>query len=238
MKLLQTNKFKKYTINALLGLLCIFIYFFISDIELAFLNIFNINLIELPTYTKVIYLIVWEIITICLIMIILNKKISNDIKNMRLNHKQYFKKYFKYWLISVAIMMISNLFINIIAKSGISSNEETLRQTFKISPIYIFFSSVIYAPLVEELVFRQSIKNIVPNKILFVLLSGLIFGGLHIISGYSGPTDLLYLIPYCAPGFAFAYILADSDNIFISISLHLMHNGILIALQFMLLIFS
>ena len=35
-----------------------------------------------------------------------------------------------------------------------------------------------------------------------------------------------------------AYILADSDNIFISIALHFMHNGILIALQFILLIFS
>ena len=76
------------------------------------------------------------------------------------------------------------------------------------------------------------------NKILFIIISGIIFGGLHVITGFSSPIDLLYLIPYCAPGFAFAYILADSDNIFIPISLHFMHNGILIALQFMLLIFS
>ena len=153
-------------------------------------------------------------------------------------HKEYFKKYFKFWLISVGIMMLSNFIINFFVKTGISANEETIRETFKISPIYIFFSSVIFAPVVEELVFRQSLKNIIPNKYIFIIVSGIIFGGLHVITSLTSVTDLLYLIPYCAPGFAFAYILADSDNIFIPISLHFMHNGILIALQFILLIFS
>ncbi|MBP3461550.1 MAG: CPBP family intramembrane metalloprotease [Bacilli bacterium] len=234
----NSKKFINYLVNALLGFGCIFIYFFISDLEIYFLSLFGIDYTELSTSFKIIYLIIWEIVTICLIALLLNKKLSKDFENMKKNHKQYFKKYFKFWLIAVAIMMISNLFINFFLDNGISSNEETLREMFKISPIYIFFSSVIYAPFVEELVFRQSIKNIIPNKIIFIIVSGLIFGGLHIVSGYSGLTDLLYLIPYCAPGFAFAYILADSDNIFISIALHFMHNGILIALQFILLIFS
>ena len=135
-------------------------------------------------------------------------------------------------------MIMSNLFINVFVTDGIASNEEVLRETFKISPIYIYFSSVIFAPIVEELVFRQGLKNIFPNKILFILISGLVFGGLHVLTGYSNPTDLLYLIPYCAPGIAFAYILADSDNIFITIAIHCMHNGVLVALQFLVLIFS
>ena len=238
MEFFKNNKFGKYLWNALLGAACISIYFLITEFELFFLNLMNVDYTSLPLTVKVIYLIGWEVLTICLIMFILNKKITRDFNLMKENHKQYFKKYFKFWLIAVAIMMISNLIINIVMSGDMPSNEETLRETFKISPFYIFFSSVIFAPLVEELVFRQSIRNIIPNKIFFILVSGLVFGGLHIVSGYSGPMDLLYLIPYCAPGFAFAYILADSDNIFISIALHFMHNGILIALQFMLLIFS
>lgn len=232
------KKFKNYLISALLGFACLFIYFFISDLEIYFLDLFGVSYNELSTSFKVVYLIIWEIITMSLIALILNKKLVRDFNNIKKNHKEYFKKYFKFWLIAVAIMMISNLIINCLLDNGLSSNEETLREMFKISPIYIFFSSVLYAPFVEELVFRQSIKNIIPNKFLFILVSGLVFGSLHIVSGYSGINDLLYLIPYCAPGFAFAYILADSDNIFISICLHFMHNGILIALQFILLIFS
>lgn len=238
MSLTKSDKFKNYFKLAGIGFLCIFIYFFTSSIELDFLKLFNINYEDLPIIVKVIYLISWEIIMICLLMLVLNKKISRDFSNMKKNHKDYFKKYFKYYLIALAVMMMSNFFINIVLNNGIASNEEALRETFEISPIYIFFSSVVFAPIVEEIVFRQGIRNIIPNKILFILVSGLVFGGLHILSGYSGPMDLLYLIPYCAPGFAFAYILADSDNIFISIALHLMHNGILVSLQFLVLIFS
>lgn len=234
----ENNKKIKHLKNALLGLACIIIYFCISDVELGFLNLFNIDYNEMSIPFKVAYLIVWEILTICIIMLILNKKISKDFNDIKKNHKEYYKKYFKFWLISVAIMMISNLIINLFVKNGIASNEEIIRETFKVSPLYVFFSSVIFAPLVEELVFRQSLKNIIPNKIIFIIVSGIIFGGLHVITGLSSPLDLLYLIPYCAPGFAFAYILADSDNIFIPISLHFMHNGILISLQFILLIFS
>ncbi|MBE6160117.1 MAG: CPBP family intramembrane metalloprotease [Lactobacillales bacterium] len=234
----KNSKIINYIKNAALGFACLILYFVIPDIELELLSLFNVNYSEMPTIIKVIYLIIWEILTICIIIGILNKKIARDFNNIKKNHKEYYKKYFKFWLISVAVMMLSNLIINTIITDGIAANEQTLRDTFKISPLYVFFSSVIYAPLVEELVFRQSLKNIFPNKILFIIISGIIFGGLHVITGFSGPIDLLYLIPYCAPGFAFAYILADSDNIFIPISLHFMHNGILIALQFILLIFS
>ncbi len=234
----NNNKIKNYTKNAFLGILCIIIYFGLSDMQVSFLSLFHINYNEMSLPFKVTYLIIFEIFLMGLIVLVLNKKISKDFQNMRKYHKEYFKKYFKFWLISVGIMMLSNFIINFFVKTGISANEETIRETFKISPIYIFFSSVIFAPVVEELVFRQSLKNIIPNKYIFIIISGIIFGGLHVITSLTSVTDLLYLIPYCAPGFAFAYILADSDNIFIPISLHFMHNGILIALQFILLIFS
>ena len=237
MNAVEDTRFKKYLKSAGLGFLCIFLYFIIPELELEFLNTLGIDYKTMNKSLKVIYIIAWELITMCAIVFILRKKVAKDFKDMKKNHKEYFKKYFKFWLISIGIMLVSNLFINL-ATNGIAGNEESLRETFKISPFYIYFSSVIYAPLVEELVFRQSIKNIIPNKVLFVILSGLIFGGLHVIGAYSSPIDLFYLIPYCAPGFAFAYILADSDNIFISIALHLMHNGILVSLQFLLLIFS
>lgn len=232
------KKIGNYFINALIGFCVIFVYFFISEIEIPFLKLFNIDYNSMSTNIKIIYILIWELLTMAIIMLILNKKLSKDIIDMKKNHKKYFSKYFKYWLIAVGVMMVSNLIIGLISSENLPSNEETIRNLFKISPIFIFLSSVIYAPIVEELVFRQGIKNLIPNKIVFIITSGLIFGGLHIIGGYSGPFDLLYLIPYCSPGFAFAYMLADSDNVLISSGMHFMHNGILISLQFIILFFS
>lgn len=227
---------KKYISNAFKGLLCILIYLFSSNLELGLLDIFNVDYNSLPLNMKVTYLIMWEIVIIGTIALILNKQLSKDINDMKKNHKSYFKKYFKFWLISIGIMMMSNAIIGILNKGAIAGNEATLRESFKISPIYIFFSSVIYAPICEELIFRRSFRNMIPNKFIFILVSGLVFGGLHVIGSYSNPADLLYLIPYCAPGIAFAYMLADSDNVLISMGLHFMHNGILMSLQFLALI--
>ncbi len=227
-----------YKKEASKGMLCIFFYIFLASFLISFLKLFNIDYNELSKRVKIICILLTEIITMCSILLVMNKKVTRDFKDIVKNHKTYFKKYFKYWLIAVGIMIMSNMIIGMImGGNDVSGNEKVIRDTFKISPLYIFITSVIIAPITEEMIFRQSIRNIIPNKILFILVSGLIFGALHIVTGFRGPLDLLYLIPYCAPGFAFAYILADSDNIWISTSLHLMHNGILVALQFMTLIF-
>ena len=231
------DRFKKYLKTAIPSFICIFIYIMMANFEIDYLSLWGIDVNNIDINYKVVYLTACECLVMGLIMLIMYKKIKRDIDDIKINHKIYFKKYFKYWLISIGIMMISNAIINLLG-NGLSGNEEALRNTFKISPFYIYFSSVIFAPIVEELIFRQSIKNIIPNNIVFIIVSGFIFGGLHVLTGFSGPMDLLYLIPYCAPGIAFAIILADSDNILISMGLHCMHNGIMIALQFLLLIFG
>jgi len=127
--------------------------------------------------------------------------------------------------------MVSNLFIMLVTNNTTSGNEQAVRDMLVKSPIYAYFSGVIFAPVAEELIFRRGLRNIFRNDTIFILISGLIFGGLHIITGYSGVLDLLYLIPYCTPGIVFAYILTKTDNVLIPISIHFMHNGILIALQ-------
>ncbi len=135
-------------------------------------------------------------------------------------------------------MMISNLIITFINSGGIANNEQAIRDMMSISPIYIFFSAVLFAPLVEELVFRQAFKYIFSSKVLFVFMSALVFGGLHVISSIESLFDLLYIIPYGAPGAVFAYMLVKTDNIFVPMGFHFMHNGILVALQILLLFLS
>ena len=79
-----------------------------------------------------------------------------------------------------------------------------------------------------------------------MLVSGISFGFVHILSSLlvivsnsieagnlvlTGWTDLLYIIPYSIPGIIFAYTLVKSKNIFVPISLHMIHNGFLITIQ-------
>lgn len=221
-----------------IGIGAMVLYFLLPYLEGVPFVIMGVDTTTLPIWVKIFYLTMYSVLTASLIMIIYNKKLSKDFKDMKKNSIKYFNKYIKYWLIGLFIMMVSNLFINLIVTNDIPSNEQAIRETFNISPLYIFFSAVIYAPIVEELIFRQSIKNIFHNKWLFIIISGLLFGSMHVFGDFKNITDLLYIIPYSTPGIIFAYMLEDSDNICVPMSFHFIHNGILISLQFILLLFG
>lgn len=227
----------RYIINACIGLFAILIYFIYSYLQLGFLDLLHVDYQAMSLSLKVIYLIITDVIEMLVLVFLFRKKLKEDVQGLKKNHENYFKTYFKYWLLALAVMMISNLIIMFITENQTSGNEEAVRRLIIRSPIYAYFSSVIYAPFVEELIFRRSIRNVIPIDSLFIVVSGFIFGGLHIITGYSGPLDLLYLVPYCVPGLIFAYILTKTDNVLVSTGIHLMHNGIMVSLQLFIYLF-
>lgn len=137
---------------------------------------------------------------------------------------------FKYWLVGFIIMIFSNLIITFITNGGIAANEESVRELIDLVPLYMIFNVSIYAPFTEELIFRKSIRDFISNKWIYILVSGFIFGGLHVVSSITSVVDLLYLIPYCSLGFAFAALYRKTDNIFSSISMHMLHNTMAIVL--------
>lgn len=221
-----------------IGLLALATYFILPYFEGIPFALFDMNPNNLPLTVKIIYLIIFAILMMSLIMLIYNKKITKDYKDIKKNHSKYFSRYLRYWLACLFVMMVSNLIINLLFTNSIPNNEQAIRDTFNISPFYIFFEAVLFAPIVEELVFRLSIKKIFSNKWVFVLISGLFFGSMHVFNDFHSLYDLLYIIPYSTPGIAFALMLEDSDNVLVPISFHFLHNGILISLQFMILLFG
>lgn len=232
------NKFEKYLEGALIGIVAILIYFILPNVEGIFLKIFNIEITSFSTTFKIIYSTIYDILMMCLIVLLFYKTLKKDFIDIRKSHKTYYQEYFKYYLIALLIMMISNVIISIIGGGSTAGNQEAIENLFQITPFYVYFSAVIFAPIVEELIFRKAIYNIIPNKFLFIITSGLVFGGLHILGSIESWTDFLYIIPYSSLGVAFAYIYTKTKNIFVSMGLHFMHNGILIALQFIVLLFG
>ncbi len=227
-----------YIKNAGIALIAFLIYFGISIFEEPFLTLFGLDVDTLNSGVKIFYMVMCNVLLLTSIMLLFHKKLEQDFKDLKEHHKEYYGEYLKYWLIALAIMMLSNMILSSIANGQLPNNEKTIRDAFGINPFYVYFSAVFIAPVVEELLFRQGIRNLIPNKILFILVSGIVFGGMHVVLSMNSTFDLFYLIPYCTPGIVFAYMLAKTDNIFVSMGFHFMHNGILMALQFVLLFFG
>ena len=236
LNLKSKDNLKNYLKTFFCGIGALSAYFILNELAALPLILAGIDVATMPITLKAIYLLAYEIVMLAIIYLIIKDKINLALIDIKKNHKKYFSKYLKYWLIALMIMSISNVLISLINGGAIAGNEEAVRNTFNQTPIYMFISAVFIAPLTEEFIFRQSLRNIFSNDKVFIIISGLVFGGLHVVSSVSGWTDLLYLIPYCTPGFIFAYILVKTDNIFVSTGLHFLHNGLMMSLQILLLL--
>lgn len=230
----KLNTFKKYIKECRIALLSIIVYSLTSLIELIILYYFKVNIENMSITAKTIYLISCETLIIGIICLINNKTLETNIKDMKINFKNYIDKNIKYYILAIFVMMLSNIIINQIYPS-IAGNQESIINTLKKAPIYMFFQSVIFAPIIEEIIFRLSIRRIIKDNLTFIITSGLIFGGMHVIGNINNFYDILYIIPYSAPGIAFAYILTKTNNILVPISIHFMHNTIMILIQIIVL---
>ena len=221
------NKLKKISIPIILIILLLIW----QAIGVIILQIFGINSDNLTELSKVIISFILDLLLISLIIYIYHKDIFKDFKNFfNKNILKNIKLSFKYWLIGLGIMIFSNSIIAIITNGTLAANEEAVRELIDKVPIYMAFQVMIYAPLTEEIIFRKSIKHAINNKILFIIISGLIFGGLHVISSISSLIDLIYLIPYCTLGFVFAILYNKTNNIFSTITAHSFHNALALIL--------
>ena len=138
---------------------------------------------------------------------------------------------FNYWFIGLVIMLVSNALIIYLTGSKGANNEILVQKMIKALPFFMFIDAGFLAPFNEELIFRKAVRKFIDNKWLYVLMSGLIFGGLHIIGTYHTPTDLLFIIPYGALGSMFALAYYETKTIYSTIFMHMIHNSILVGLS-------
>ena len=117
-----------------------------------------------------------------------------------------------------------------------ANNETLVQEMLTKAPVLCFISATFIAAFVEEMVFRKSFGDIFKNKKLMVVASGILFGLLHVIFSLQTAWDLLYILPYGVLGASFAYILYKEDNIFIPITFHMLHNGILTLVSILMMV--
>lgn len=88
------------------------------------------------------------------------------------------------------------------------------------------FSALIYAPILEEIIYRGFLRRAFSSDTMFIVVSALIFGGIHMMHPGQDMTQMLYLFEYALLGGFLAYLYAKSDNIFVSMLGHFCLNFI------------
>ena len=171
-----------------------------------------------------------ELVYGLIIFLLYQKTFKNDTKDFKSDKSKYLNTFFRYLALFFAVKIASALvtsFIDLVFGMELteSENQTAIIEMAKSAPIVMLISTAILAPLVEEGIFRLSLRKIINNKKVFIIVSGVVFGFMHIF-----PTELAmsvaltYSITYVTMGIFLAYAYAETDNIWIPILLHAANN--------------
>ena len=195
--------------------LVIFAVYFITDVLVSTLSSNPMGLtfrIQPPMFLVVLFLF--------------RKLLLNDIKIFGKHLKRYiplvlggFVGYF------VLTIVGSNISYWILGDATLP-NSEAADIAFAQAPFLGFFMIVIVGPILEELMYRRAIRVIVKSKLLYYTLSALLFGLAHIMIGFIFPTSLALIFTHALGGLLLAIVYEKTNNIWCSICIHMLNNGL------------
>ena len=221
----------KDNVKNIFKLIISFVLFFNLSLVIAYIfklvgiNYSNFNYIDYACLNTFI-----ELIMFVVVLLFYKKYLKKDLVLFKLNKKDYIKKIISYFLIFLivkyGVALFSSLLLVMLGSDLVTSeNQETVVTLAKTLPFMMMISTSLLAPCVEEGIFRLGIKKVINNKYLFILVSGLIFGFMHIF-----PTELpLYValiesLNYVTMGLLLAYIYNETDNIYVVVIIHALNN--------------
>ena len=221
--------------NIIKSLCAFLIFYFLPYIVIYGLRFLGITFDGIDDKTRVLLNTILSLMTAIILFMIYSKDLKDDLIKFKSDLIRNVDTGFKCWFVGLIIMMVSNLILNFVLNAGGANNEQAVQNLLSSLPAIMAIDVCILAPFNEEIAFRKTIKDVFKNKWIFVILSFLLFGGAHVISSAQTLIDYLYIVPYGALGGAFAYAFYETDTIYTSMTMHFIHNTVLVILSLFIL---
>ena len=172
----------------------------------------------LPGITKsntfeLLYRFMFMFLLLLFYIFIYKDDLKEDIKAFRNNKKKVLLKSLIYFVIYIVGFGIISAIIQAILKDRPFNNSNIIDVLMKKNELLTLFYVFVISLFTEQIVFRKVFKDIINNKIFFVIFSGLIYAFFQIGYNISGINDLLPLLIYGYAGMLLSYSYVKTDTI-------------------------
>jgi len=131
-----------------------------------------------------------------------------------------------FWMIGLSLVI--NILITNLTGMNQSQNQNTIIGIFRSYPNLVIFQALIYAPIVEELLFRGLLYPVFSRKSirLGILISSLLFGFSHVLQALvlGQFQDLWFLPTYVGLGALLNLAYVKTNSLHVSIIIHFLNN--------------
>ncbi len=168
-----------------------------------------------------------DILFLLFIVGVYYKGLKKDVEEIK---KEYsVKKMIKAILLVVLGSMAINVLLSLIAMlffptSTADQNTLSIQSMATVSIVYTIFKTMIFGGIAEEILFRESLSDCIPNNILFILISSVIYTAMNFVFTNTG-FSIDQLLAYFLPALFFSYVyIKNNRNIFVIIISKFVYN--------------
>ena len=147
-------------------------------------------------------------------------ELKRDVPSFFRHFRRYFGFFFPKFVLFMVIYFVTAVLIA--AAAGEASANQTALSAVPLPLLAL--SALIYAPVQEELLYRGVLRRLFADKRMFIVVSALFFGLIHMLHPGQTPGQMLYIVEYALLGGFLAYLYAESDNICLSVMGHFCLN--------------
>lgn len=162
-----------------------------------------------------------------LVTVILSFNLYKEAFNTLKQHPfKLFLEVLPIWLGMLVFVSLSSIFISMLTGAMTPVNQEEVTKGILAMPYMYIPLAIIFAPVVEEGVFRGILYGKSKNRLIGILLSCGIFGLLHCIDGLlaGNSVEVLYVLVYGAQAYFLILGYEKTGNIAGSMMIHFLNN--------------
>lgn len=212
-KNITKNKFSVK--DAVLSIIVLIVYLVFGIA--AFPNKNNIN------DFNVLYYVVCMLFTTVIIIYAYRKEFVIEIKDFSKNIFKNIIKCFGIFILLFLIITIGNFIIDQLFGWTKLNSDTLIFPNMKELLLYTGLVLVIYTPFVEGVIFTKVINKIIDKKVLWAIISGVLYGLMQAGFNFSNFINIASAFPYVVIGIIVAFIYEKKKNVFYPICIWLFY---------------
>lgn len=183
-----------------------------------------INLFNLSEMSMLYISFSINFIFLFVVIYIYKNRLKKYIKNLDNKFTKKLLCSLKIFFVCLVLFGFLNFLLRDILKLPEPNTINSMTVLFKKIPIFFVLNTLFYYPIIEELIFKMSFKDIFKNKWFFVIITGIFNALFQIVFSMNFVTDIVFILPYAVFISGFSYIYYKTDNIIYPIFLRMCYN--------------
>lgn len=168
-----------------------------------------------------------------LILYLYRNTFKKDFKDIIENKKKYLSSILINVALIFVIMLITNALIGMLFDiKQTSENDYSLLAMFKKSPIILMFLTSLYYPVIEGVIFRKSVRDIIDNKWIFIIFSSVFYFFFNAAYTSLSFTSIITSLCYLFSMMLLSNYYYKTNNFTASVIVMMIYNLIISAISF------